>query len=378
MPAARDARLFRVFISSPGDVTQERAVACRVVESVLPQRPALKGRVSFEVVAWDHPDGGVAMPAGLTPQEALNRGLAKPSDCDLTVVILWSWMGTPLPTDEYKKDDGSPYHSGTEWEFEDTFRADSTKVLVYRRTEEPAFKGDRAKVLEALDQKEKVEAFLGRFRNPDGSLSGSVTSYADPAGFERKLAHHLESVVLAALSPAAPATPKPSTLIGTLAPYGIPVTAPASFCAGMEQFLATYLGSADEPVPFGGRAGMLAELDHWLVNPHMPRRLLLWGPAGRGKSALIVRWLAHRAAEPMAGHHLIFLPISIRFGTNRAELFHHALAAALAVLFGEDLKPPVADPIEHYKGFATDWLRRTGELDRPLLLVVDGLDEAAG
>jgi hypothetical protein len=370
----RDARLFRVFISSPGDVAEERTAARRVVESVLPQKPALKGRISFEVVAWDHPEGGVAMPAGLTPQEAVNRGLPKPSECDLTVVILWSRMGTPLPADEYKKDDGSPYLSGTEWEYEDALRADPTRVFAYRCTREPPLPGDRARRREFLEQVEKVEAFLDRFKNPDGSLRGSVTSYTDTADFERKLAHDLESVILAALGPAASTPPKPPPLTGPLAPYGIPTTAPADFRADMEQFLATYLGSAAKSVPFGGRAGMLAELDRWLADPHAPRRLLLWGPAGRGKSALVVRWLGHVAAS----HHLIFLPVSIRFGTNRAELFYHALAAALAVLLGEELKPPPADPVEHYKGFAVEWLRRTDHLGKPLLLVVDGLDEAAG
>src|SRR5688572_5239685 len=115
-------RVLRVFVSSPGDVADERAIARHVIESVLPQRPALKGRVYLKVVAWDHPEGGVAMAAGLTPQEVVNRGLAKPSDCDLTIVILWSRMGTPLPI-EYRKDDGSPYLSGTEWEYEDALKA---------------------------------------------------------------------------------------------------------------------------------------------------------------------------------------------------------------------------------------------------------------
>jgi hypothetical protein len=314
----RNARLFRVFISSPGDVAEERAVARRVVESVLPQRPALKGRVSFEVVAWDHPEGGVAMPAGLAPQEAVNWGLPKPSDCDLAVVILWSRMGTPLPA-EYEKDDGSPYLSGTEWEFEDAFKADPTKVLVYRRTEEPSFRGDRAKILEALDQKEKVARFFDRFRNPDGSLRGSVTSYTDPADFERKLAHHLESITLAALGPTTSAAPKLPTLVGPLALYGIPVTAPASFRAGMEQFLASYIGSAEAPVPFGGRVSMLTELDRWLVDARAPRRLLLWGPAGAGKERT-----RHPLARPCRGQPSPNLP------TRQHPLRHQPRRAVLS------------------------------------------------
>ena len=56
------------------------------------------------------------MEAGLTPQEAINRGIAKPSECDLVIVILWSRMGTPLPP-EYTKPDGTTSLSGTEWEY---------------------------------------------------------------------------------------------------------------------------------------------------------------------------------------------------------------------------------------------------------------------
>ena len=37
------------------------------------------------------------MLATLTPQEAVDRGLPKPSPCDAVIVILWSRMGTRLP-----------------------------------------------------------------------------------------------------------------------------------------------------------------------------------------------------------------------------------------------------------------------------------------
>jgi hypothetical protein len=53
-------------------------------------------------------------------------------------------MGTPLPMPEYKKCDGSPYMSGTEWEFEDAMNAaragNYPTVFAYRRTEEPTVK----------------------------------------------------------------------------------------------------------------------------------------------------------------------------------------------------------------------------------------------
>ena len=118
---------------------------------------------------------------------------------------------------------------------------------------------------------------------------------------------------------------------------------------------------------------MLDRLDTWLAGPAV-RRLLLWAPAGRGKSALVVRWLNTLSARC----HLVFVPISVRFSTNRPELIYHALSARLADLLRADLPAAPSDPVAHYRGFAIDFMRRTAELDQPMLLVVDGLDEAAG
>src|SRR5512143_79083 len=124
----------RFFLSSPGDVTDERTFAQQVIEQELPKDPLLRGQVTCEAVRWDDPNAPVAMPATLTPQKALELGLTKPSECDAVIVILWSRMGTPLP-ESMRKPDGSPYLSGTEWEYEDAVNARPPPlVLVYRRT----------------------------------------------------------------------------------------------------------------------------------------------------------------------------------------------------------------------------------------------------
>src|SRR5215211_5653745 len=70
----------RVFLSSPGDVADERALARRLLKEELPYDPFLRGRVAFDIVSWDDPAAPVPMDAALTPQEAVNRFGPKPSE----------------------------------------------------------------------------------------------------------------------------------------------------------------------------------------------------------------------------------------------------------------------------------------------------------
>ncbi len=110
-----------VFLSSPGDVTDERNRALAVIDR-LNAEPDFQDQIVFSAVAWDRLGSEIPMEAGLTPQEAINQGLRKPSACAIVVVILWSRLGTPLPP-EYVKADGSRYLSGTEWEYHDAIEA---------------------------------------------------------------------------------------------------------------------------------------------------------------------------------------------------------------------------------------------------------------
>src|SRR5436305_1724008 len=121
MAMERVPRHLRVFLSSPGDVATERAMALRVVQR-LQYDPSMRGHLTVEIVAWDNPDAPIPMPATLNPQEAVNQGSPKPSECDIVVVILWTRIGTPLPR-EVTKADGSRYLSGTEWEYEDALQS---------------------------------------------------------------------------------------------------------------------------------------------------------------------------------------------------------------------------------------------------------------
>ena len=137
---ATSLRLIRVFLSSPGEVASERAIVRELVRD-LSSDPLLRNRVVLQTVAWDDLGSRTPMLATLPPQEAINRRLPRPSQCQIVVVILWSRMGTPLPFPQYQKDDGTPYVSGTEWEYLDAIKNRAKQsdklplVVVYRRTE---------------------------------------------------------------------------------------------------------------------------------------------------------------------------------------------------------------------------------------------------
>ncbi|MEZ0395411.1 MAG: hypothetical protein ABWK53_03125, partial [Anaerolineales bacterium] len=150
---------------------------------------------------------------------------------------------------------------------------------------------------------------------------------------------------------------------------------PTDYATRIQNFLRLYLGTPDNPVPFGGRDDALQALDAWLDDPAAPSYALLTAPAGRGKSALLVRWLtALRHTHPDLP--AVFLPVSIRFSTNLASVAFAALTAQLARVFGEEVPTDPNIPDEVWRGMFSDYLRRPSPAAR-LLVVLDGVDEAA-
>jgi hypothetical protein len=148
---------------------------------------------------------------------------------------------------------------------------------------------------------------------------------------------------------------------------------PYDYDQRIQNFLTEYLGTESHPVPFGGRDEALHMLDNWLAEttPY----LLLVAPAGRGKSALLVRWLdSLKAREDLA---LAFVPVSIRFGTNMERIFYAALAARLAYLHGDDVPASPETSTAVYRGLVSDYLSKPLANGRTLMVVLDGLDEAA-
>ena len=164
---------FRIFLSSPGDVAADRTAA-RDLLLGLARGAFVRGRVHIDVVSWDDLHGGATMDARYTAQEAVNRSVPTPGECDLTVVLLWGRMGTPLTE---PKADGTRYLSGTEWEFENALAANKP-VVVYRRTEKVLLDPDDPEFDDKAKQKRRVDAFFKRFEGEGGTLLHAYASYA--------------------------------------------------------------------------------------------------------------------------------------------------------------------------------------------------------
>jgi hypothetical protein len=149
------------------------------------------------------------------------------------------------------------------------------------------------------------------------------------------------------------------------------------YASRIKNFLFAYLGKPENPVPFGGREAEMNDLNDWLADPAAPPYLLLAAPAGRGKSALLARWLQQVQASEAAPA-VVYFPVSIRFETNLASTAFAALAARLAYLHGEeDVRIDVNMPANAWRGMVSAYLARPLSDGRRLLVVLDGADEAA-
>ncbi len=182
----------RIFVSSPGDVNDERKIALDVIEQ-LPYRPTFREKVAFRVIAWDKPGAGTPMRATLTPQDAINKGLPTPSECDIVVVLFWSRMGTP-----FIHTDGMEYQSGTHWELLNAIEAKRPETVIYRRTDDPPFKVSDADFDKKHAQYKAVQDFFKSdlFYGADDKIKRGINMYKTPDDFRRAFEIDLEVLVL--------------------------------------------------------------------------------------------------------------------------------------------------------------------------------------
>ncbi|MGI9235811.1 MAG: tetratricopeptide repeat protein [Woeseiaceae bacterium] len=183
-------KTLRFFISSPGDVFEERAIANRVIERL---QSEYIGKVVLEPVLWEHEP--------LVATSTFQHQIVKPSETDVVLAILWSRLGTRLPKD-FVRDDGSRYESGTEFEFEEAiegFRKNGKPdLLVYRKTAPPSVRlDDEKELLDRLSQKKKLDDFVDKWFHDkaEGTLVAAFHAFEAASDFENLLENHLHRLI---------------------------------------------------------------------------------------------------------------------------------------------------------------------------------------
>jgi WD40 repeat protein len=180
----------RIFISSPGDVAEERVLANNLVRRLADE---YADRLWIEPVFWEHEP--------LLATDTFQKQIPPPHDCEVVVCMLWSRLGTRLPAD-ITRPDGTRYASGTEYEFEDAAegfrRSGRPELLVYRKTATPlADLNDKPALLRRLDQKESLDVFFEKWfiNREDGTLKAAFHGFAATSDFERLLDEHLRKLI---------------------------------------------------------------------------------------------------------------------------------------------------------------------------------------
>jgi formylglycine-generating enzyme required for sulfatase activity len=337
--------LIRLFLSSPGDVYEERAIVHEEIETLI-NRPAFREKVAFRVIAWDKKGAGTVMRFRMPPQEAINLGLPRPSECDIVVVIFWSRLGT-----SFTAADGQTYESGTHYELLDAINSPRPEVVIYRRVETPNFNPDAPDFDDKSDQYKRLKEFLRTavFYDPQTGSPRGVSQHPTAEDFRVEFRTALEQLTLDFLArlgqdpvtvgPASPPTPEVPTLEQVT-----DIRAghwPGSPFPGLRAFTA-----ADAPIFFGrGR-----EADAVVKRLAQRRFVVVVGASGSGKSSLaaagvIPRLLNHNAiaAHETASEHwrvLRFTPASHdgAITASPLEALYYALLKAFPALVDHPLR----------------------------------------
>ncbi|MFH1885181.1 MAG: hypothetical protein ABIM40_00665, partial [Pseudomonadota bacterium] len=181
---------FRIFISSPGDVGNERKVASDIVRRLSGE---FHGHARLVPYRWEE--------VPLRATKHFQEEILPPSASDVVICILWSRLGTRLPPELFAREDGTAYESGTEWEFEEAYEAavktGKPDLFVYRKNARAFVElDDETRMAEARRQKKALDSFLERwFRKPDGTFKIAYKEFQSLEEFTSTLEADLREVV---------------------------------------------------------------------------------------------------------------------------------------------------------------------------------------
>jgi energy-coupling factor transporter ATP-binding protein EcfA2 len=253
----------RIFLSSPGDVADERELAARIVDD-LDHSPEFRDSFRLQPLRWDDPLVTLPMPINQTAQKSVDRYLIKPSACDLVVVLFYSRLGTPVNID------GKDYSSGTHYEFGDALHG-GVETWIYVRTDEPPFKITDPDFDVKYAEYKRLKGFIDSL-NPHGRFDQPYNTYEKPDDFrqlfEQQLTTYLRHLETHRLRPSVSPAPKRSE---------------REFWQGSPFPGLRAFTPVDAPIFFGrGR-----ETDALVKRLSENRFVIVMGASGSGKSSLV-------------------------------------------------------------------------------------------
>lgn len=349
---------------------EERALAGRVIERL---QSEYIGRIVLETVMWENEP--------LLATATFQQQIVRPSDADVVIAILWSRLGTRLPS-QFTRADGSRYSSGTEYEFEDAMegyrRTGKPDVLVYRRTAPPSVRlDDEEDLLERLSQKKKLDEFVAKWFHDksEGTMIAAFHRYESPGDFEVVLENHLRRLIERQLPRTSGATSEARAVWKAGSPF-----------RGLEAFEFEHA-----PV-FFGRTRAVSDILQALRTQAQETRsfLLILGMSGGGKSSVVRAGVLPMLVKPgvIEGvgywRRAVFRPTDaggdLFAGLARALLRPEALPALQADgLDPDELAQVLRDSPQAATAMIRNGLAReeggTGKSQGRLALVIDQMEE---
>ncbi|MDB5589553.1 AAA family ATPase, partial [Enterovirga sp.] len=186
-------KTLRIFISSPGDVQEERLRAHLVVQKLARDYQRF---FKIEPYLWEYEP----MLASGHFQDAIEP----PSRSDVVVLVVYSRLGTSLPertaSREYHGIDGRVPVTGTEWEFEEALEAKQLRgapdLLAYRKLGDPqASLADAGKRAEQERQWTALETFWARHFEGGGQFISGSKKFKSLEEFDRVLEADLTALI---------------------------------------------------------------------------------------------------------------------------------------------------------------------------------------
>ena len=242
----------------------------------------------------------------LLATDTFQSQIPRPGECQVMVCILWSRIGTRLPR-QISRPDGTPYDSGTEYEFENAVagfhRTGEPALLVYRKTAEPNVSlRDEQALLQRLDQKRRLDGFLNRWFHDetDGTLKAAFHPFETSAQFEELLEAHLRKLLARRLPPITRRRTAARAGGGPGAAAAGPGEAPRPAWAAGSPFRGLHLFEFEHAPVFFGRSRAVGELLAALRRQADDGRafVLVLGASGSGKSSLVRAGLLPLLTQP--------------------------------------------------------------------------------